>query len=494
MVVENEAAESGEGTAKIIQKLEAALNADGDFPIRARVVSELRKLVNDPNTPIEKIVELILGEPALGTRILHLVNSVYYQRRHPVMTVSQAVMQLGMRALTDLCTGLVLLRRFSPIAKRGGIFADNVKKCILTSLLTSMLSRETSDEEEERGYLAGTFFSIGPLLLAYYFPQVFEAAEQRASRRGQTTTQSITETLGISPVALSLGIVDALAIPQYYRDLLINAYSIYVGEADHTQTGMGHTGVENALATAGRLSDAIIDTETRPELSAALDTISTTSGFNHDHFDKALSRIPVSFKKHCQMIEMSFLELPEHFVTYMETRDNPDLDQYADDVVTEDQFSYYTDEIKEAIASEETMSSIITSAMEALAFGLKFDRVLLLFSDPAEGMLEGRMALGESFGIDPHSFRRPIVEDEDEPGPDVNAFLEGDVEIYGDPLFENGWPFAAIPIGTTERTIGVIYADMVAKPESEDQALNEGTQVALNILADLLDKALAVNS
>lgn len=477
-----------EGQAKIITKLEAALNADGDFPVRARVVTELRKLVNDPNTPVEKIVELILGEPALGTRILHLVNSVYYQRRVPVMTVSQAVIQLGMRALTDLCTGLVLLRRFSPVARRGGIFADNVKKCILCSLLTSMLAAEAGDEDEERGYLAGTFFSIGPLLLAYYFPQVYEAAEERAKRRGQSTTQSVTESLGISPVALSLGIVDALSIPQYYSDLLISAYSVYVEEANPDKIN-----IANALATAGKLSDLIVDSHTRLELQAGFDGISETTGFSGEQLARVLVRCPVSFKQHCKMIEMSFLELPEHFVAYLDTDDPMEGEGDIENAV-QDQFSFHVKEIKEAIENEETMSSIITSAMEALAFGLGFDRVLLLFSDSAETMLQGKMALGKPFPVDPHSFVCALELPEEERLVAATAFHERSVEIFGNPLFADGWPFAALAVGSSN-CIGVVYADKLP-PEDGTQAvaLGDREQVGLNILADLLDKALALNS
>jgi len=198
----------------IIKKLEAALHEDGDFPVRTRVVTELRSLAANPNTSIDQITEIILHEPSLGTRILHLVNSSFYQRRAPIMTVSQAVVQIGMRGLTELCAGLVLMQRFIPSAQRGGIFADNLKKCILTSLLASALvGRLGSEEEAERGYLAGTFFSMGPLLLAYYFPQVYASASQRAEARRQSLTQSITETIGLSPVDLSIGIVKALAIP-----------------------------------------------------------------------------------------------------------------------------------------------------------------------------------------------------------------------------------------------------------------------------------------
>ncbi|MCB0323240.1 MAG: HDOD domain-containing protein [Bdellovibrionales bacterium] len=481
-----------EGSGAILTKLEAALNSDGDFPVRARVVMELRQHVDDPNTPIEKIVEIILGEPSLGTRVLHLVNSVFYLRRQPVMTISQAVMQLGMRALTDLCTGLVLLQRFSPVARRGGIFADNVKKSILTSILTAAFARELGDKDEERGYLAGTFFSIGPLLLAYYFPQVIESAQKRAQRRNQTTTQSVTETLGIAPVALSLGIIDALAIPEFYREVMIAAYHIFVNE-EREAVDHEHSGLAQALAAAGMVADALIDTNTRPELQLAMDEVLKETPLNAEQLDRVLSMVPESFRQQCRLIEMTFLTLPEHFLTYLETRENPEIESVEAVDSRDDEFSYYVDEIKEAVRNQETLSSVITTVMEALAFGLKFDRVMLLFADPKGASLQGRMSLGQPFTVKPQDFSRSLEAKGQERSPETLAFNQGTVETFGDPLFPDGWPFAAIPIGGHEHVVGVLYADKIDQGPTNAVALTDQTQVALTILADLLDQALAVN-
>jgi hypothetical protein len=160
----------------------------------------------------------------------------------------------------------------------------------------------------------------------------------------------------------------------------------------------------------------------------------------------------------------------------------------------QDQFSFHVKEFKEAIENEETMSSIITSAMEALAFGLGFDRVLLLFSDSAETMLQGKMALGKPFPVDPHSFVCALELPEEERLVAATAFHERSVEIFGNPLFADGWPFAALAVGSSN-CIGVVYADKLP-PEDGTQAvaLGDREQVGLNILADLLDKALALNS
>ncbi len=479
---------TSDGAEHILQQLEAALSSDGDFPVRARAVMELRKLADDPNTPVESVVEVILGDPSLGTRILHLVNSVFYQRSSSITTVSQAVVQLGMRALTDLCTGLVLLQRFSPVAQRGGIFADNVKKTVLISLLTSSVAKELGDEDEERGYLAGTFFSIGPLLLAYYFPQVFESAERRALKRRQTITQSITETLGIPPVALSLGIIDSLAIPEYYRELLLLAYTLYVEE--DTSDVTAENALAEALSISAQLADAIIDTKTRPELSQAIAEISNKTSLEREQIARLLAPLPQNFQTQITVIEMSFLTLPEHVLSWIERGDNAEAEPALSlDEEQDDEFSYYLDEIRQAISNQETLSSIIASVMEALAFSLNFDRVLLMFSDPDESALHGKMSLGESFSTPIQSYVRPLDKTSPQQSPDNAAFFNGTVETFGDPLFEDGWPFVALPIGTAGRTVGVIYADSIEDESKPNEALPERTQAALSLLTELLDKA-----
>ncbi len=478
---------ASEGAEYILQQLETALSSDGDFPVRARAVMELRKLADDPNTPVESVVEVILGDPSLGTRILHLVNSVFYQRSSAITTVSQAVVQLGMRALTDLCTGLVLLQRFSPVAQRGGIFADAVKKTVIISLLTSAVARELGDEDEERGYLAGTFFSIGPLLLAYYFPQVFESAERRAIKHRKTITQSITETLGIPPVALSLGIIDSLSIPDYYRDLLLMAYSLYIEEDENDDAERCTSPLAQALAVAAQLADAMIDTKTRPELSQQIDKLASTTPLSREQLEQLLKPLPKSFQTQITVIEMNFLTLPEHVLTWIEHGDSAEAEAVVED--EDDEFSYYLDEIRQAIRNQETLSSIIASVMEALAFSLEFDRVLLMFSDPDDSALYGKMSLGESFETPAQSYVRTLDKDSERKSPESAAFLNGTVETFGDPLFDNGWPFVALPIGTEGRTVGVIYADAIESDGKANSALPEKTQAALTILTELLDQA-----
>lgn len=294
---------------KLLAHLKTALSTDGDFPVRAKVVSELRMLANDPDAPVGKITELILREPSLGTRVLHIVNSGFYRRNRAIVTISDAVMQIGMKTLSDICAGLVILHKFIPGARRGGTFADNIKRTILCSLLSSSLAAHFKEQSAaERSYLAGTFYSMGYLLLAYYCPQLYEIAGARAAARGYDIKQSITELLGVSPAQLNLIILDALEIPSYYRDVLVESLSVPTLDAESSKL----SDLAYALLAAGEISESLIMNVPKEQLEQMIIKATTAGKIRTDQFHDTLSLLPEAFTHHCQLIELGFLTLPDY--------------------------------------------------------------------------------------------------------------------------------------------------------------------------------------
>jgi len=149
---------------EVVQKIRMALSPSGDFPVNARIVAELKELTSNPDATAQQITEVILREPSLGTRVLHLVNSPFYRRGKAILTVSQAVVQIGMKPLAELCSGLILLQRFVGGARRGGPFAQCLRKLLVTSLLSGDNPAKEGlpgHKADETGYLAGTFSELG---------------------------------------------------------------------------------------------------------------------------------------------------------------------------------------------------------------------------------------------------------------------------------------------------------------------------------------------
>lgn len=477
MVIAKEVSLDDNTGEKILERLQAALRSDGDFPIRAKVVSELRLRASNPSTTVEQMASLILKEPALGTRILHLVNSSFYLRARPVDTISQAVLRIGMTAISDLCAGLVVMQRFVPAARRGGVFANCVKRSVVTALLSNELARLSNDQEvAEKGYLAGTFYHLGHLLLAFYFPQIYEAAEKRGEIRGYGITRSISELLGKSPVELVLGIVDALKIPPLYHAILEEAHrSTESGELSTVQIG-------RALRAAGSLSEAIVDGKTVEALEDELTRIAQESGYPREVLCEILSRLPEAFSEHCKFIDLSFLTLPPYLSHFSGASATPFGEGEA-------QVSEALRDIQDAVEQGEPLSSILGLVMEACTGALGYDRTLLLYLDRDHRELQGRTALGERFPFDPRRIVRPLSDVRREL-PDVEAFRSGKPQTTGEPLCHDTDHFFALPIGRRDGAKGVIYADRIRKPGEGVRSSEQASHPVLCRLTDLLDQAV----
>lgn len=485
---------------QFIEKLRNALRKDGDFPASAKIVSELRILTSDPRTTANQITEVILREPSLGTRVLHLVNSSFYRRAKPIMTVSQAVVQIGMKPLAELCAGLVLLQKFVPTARRGGAFANCLQKTILTSLLSSSLSSEAkspghgpgaASKADECGYLAGSFAELGTLLLAYYFPQVYESALKRSEQKHVDLQQSIHEITGLSPLQLSLEVVSALDLPEFYREVI----QASLGKAVETQTGLPTERAEvvrlaKSVQSARDISEVLVTSKNQQELEKVLSSVKSNLNLATRAIEKIVGELPQIFKKQCDCIELTLPALPPFVSTYLESK-TEGVPASGKASATTDEFMKYVEEIREAVESGESTASIITTVMETLAWNIRFDRVLLLLLGQGRKRLSGRMLLGKTGSLDPKNIERPIGIDASPHASDAQAFRDGRPIFRGDPVLEGGWPLAAIPIGFGQRAIGVIYADRTGDGAPD---LSEREQAAIAVLAELLDRSVGMSS
>jgi len=303
--------------AEFREKLRRALQRDGDFPASAKIVGELRALANDPRTTANQLTEVILREPTLGARVLHLVNSSFYRRGKPVMTVSQAVIQIGMKALIDLCAGLILLQKFVSTGRRGGPFALCLQQTVVTSLVSSALAKSTTADlskksAEESGYLAGLLAEIGPLLVAYYFPQVYEKAVRRSETKVQPFAQSLQEIIGLSRTELSLEVVTALELPDFFRDVLLAAESpqspAASGQLPADKAAVRRVG--NSLFAARAISESIVANRGANELEQTISRVTRAIGADAKITAATIGELPAALARHCAALEVTLPNLP----------------------------------------------------------------------------------------------------------------------------------------------------------------------------------------
>ncbi len=467
----------------IILKLKSALDADGDFPTRARVISELQRLTEDPKTPVNKVVETVLREPSLATRILHLVNSVMYSKSGQITTLSQAVLHLGLKTIYDLCANFVLMQRFTPLAKKGSAFFD----CFMLSLLTANISsiidkKDRGESSEEEGYLSGSLFTLGPLLLGYYFPKLFEDAAKRSERRKISLFQSVGELLGIPAVGVSLGVVDSLSVPEAYKEKLTEAFKWYTNAQQKCLDPI-ESSTARSISFATIISEKIIEAKDSASLKAELTEVCELYNYELDSLIEDLKKIPLMIKGQAELLEIGTDSLPTPFLNLLEGK----LNDFSEETSMEDsRVAPYIEQLEQALRDGETLPSMVASVMEAMLFAFDFERVLYMELDLSGSQLNAKLGLGDDLGdydklsVDVlNKLEQNIVN---------KSYQSGSIVCNGEAMLDNAWPFLAMPVGYEDRTLGIIYADRIDRGDLD--TLPEEVSFSCSLFSDILDRAL----
>jgi hypothetical protein len=474
----------------LVAKLKAAFSRSGDFPACAKVVMQIRECASSGAASAQQMTSLVLQEPSLGMRIIGLVNSSMMQRGKPIVSVSQAIVHIGMNQLAELCASLVLLQRLVPAARQNGPFAQALRHMFITALLCANLGKGTlgrDSKKEDFGYLMGSFAEIGPLLLAYYYPPVYEAVIKRSAQKQVVLGRAFFEITGMRPTMLSLEVTEQLSLPSLYKNALVGSESVgdpgkraaLIGGAISPELSEAHRYSKN-IYTARTLAEHITFGTPQETLQQIVARCSAECGLDLEIITQALGALPSEFRSMCEVVEVALPPLPE-WLTAINSKDTKTTP------VANESTPEWLESIRESVEAREPTVTIITEVMESLAWELNFDRVLLLLANPAKTALLGRMAVGNKVIGDPKQIVRPLGRGADTEAPENKAFTSQIPILTGKPIYDGAKECIAIPIGTGSRTIGVIYADKLTSTPDRQEKL-------LKVVSEVLDRAVEVNS
>jgi HD-like signal output (HDOD) protein len=486
---------SGSITAEsLVERLKDAIRTNGDFPVSARIVNEISSLTKNPNVSADQLSGVILKDPTLGMRLLSVVNSSFYMRARPIMTVSQAIVHIGLNQLADLCANLILLQSFVPTARQGGVFANSLRKAILTSVLTELLSLGLAKREgdiksvprSETGYLIGFFAEMGTLLLAFYYPQIYTNAVKRAESRNMEINRSIQQLIGITPLQIAVEITRALELPVFYTKVLSVVSEIRNDPSVLVSLTPDLRYSSLAAFIADALSGLLVPERRKRDLDRVIIEVTSHVGLQPSIVPPILSSLQQSFEEYCNTLELQFPPLPG----FLEHYDELSLDDGSHELSNEEEsIANAIQDLKALVENGESPQSIITAVIECIAWVLGFDRVILFLLSNNNQMLIGHMGLGDLHDLDVQAMQRPATSSGNTHAVEIIALREGRPVFQGDPILPNGWPLLALPIGLNGKAIGLIYADKFNTTEEE---LSMQQAAAITLLADLLDQAVTL--
>ena len=195
-------------------QIERRLAACPRLPSLGSINDVLRELLDAEQCYTSQVADVIRRDPSMTTRLLRLVNSVYYGLSTPVSSIEEAVFYLGVRQIRRLAVVTPVIEDLQKLAGRTGFpWREFWRHCIATAIMTREALGEVEASSDEVDYVAGLLHDVGKIIMVAAFPEYFERVQARLRDEKMGLLRMETETLGINHCELGARYLSAHKLP-----------------------------------------------------------------------------------------------------------------------------------------------------------------------------------------------------------------------------------------------------------------------------------------
>ena len=397
----------------VVESLLRKIQKGQDFPAFSEHINQVMQVVEDDESSMRNITGLILKDVSLTTNVLRTANSAHYNRSgRRLDTVTHAVSLLGLNAIRDLASSMLMLQHFW--GKSAG-----TKELLLMSLLTAAHARGTARLVKytniEEAYLCGMFRNLGEILVSGYMPRKYAAILKRIEEFAVDEHSAAFRVLECDYEDLGRGASRLWKMPDRVRHSMQNGQMTsgrsIAGELDVLRTIVSFShGLTEAVhrydptAAGGRLNDLIMgsggllpfDRDTVQQIvEEGIEETKSTFDLLHIPFDDL--RLRKQTEAAMAALERRAQEEPG------ESHPEP-LEPGAE------MLEQLTEEVELAFCSGEgrDLNRMLGMILDVIARGAPFDRVLFGLVTPDHRSVRGRLGKGKYVDSLIDSFQFPL--------------------------------------------------------------------------------------
>jgi HD-like signal output (HDOD) protein len=207
------------------------------------VTMKIIALVEDPDSTAQDLNKVISNDPALGARILKVVNSAFYGLPGQIGSINRAIVLLGLNAVKNIAIAASLAKLF-----RGGRIAPNFDArdlwthSVASATGTRLLADKAGLGLPDEAFLAGLIHNIGILVeIQARRPKFVETLEKLDKNPALTLRQAELETLGAHHEQFGQALCKVWKFPQSFAYVTgFHHRPMELPEKSRTLTGIVH--------------------------------------------------------------------------------------------------------------------------------------------------------------------------------------------------------------------------------------------------------------
>lgn len=178
------------------------------------IIIRLRQDMESPKSTAESLAKIVMQDPNLSARILHMANSAMYGLNHRIETVSRAISIIGQRALYHLALAVSATKTFSKLPSELVNIAVFWRHSVFTALIARNLAQRCHVLHPERLFVGGLLHDIGSLVLYHRYPEILRDSLLAARGNEEVLAQQERELIGFDHAEVGGALMEMWGLPE----------------------------------------------------------------------------------------------------------------------------------------------------------------------------------------------------------------------------------------------------------------------------------------
>jgi HD-like signal output (HDOD) protein len=193
------------------------------LPTLPNIVNRIIETLDNPESRVQDLMELIIVDQSLSLQILRVANSAYYGLTSRVLSLDRAIMIIGFDEIQRITMAASLLSAFKGQS-------EQMKSLWFHSLETAyvcrFLAEKMHDSNQSEVYTAGLLHDVGKVIIAVCFSQYFHLIQHYVTQLKQDWSSVEQRILGVDHAYMGQCLSTIWGLPPTVRSVIAHHHSI----------------------------------------------------------------------------------------------------------------------------------------------------------------------------------------------------------------------------------------------------------------------------
>jgi putative nucleotidyltransferase with HDIG domain len=192
--------------------IRSAIGTIARLPSAPNVYVAVTKALEDPNTSLKDLAQLIERDMAIAAKVLQLVNSAFFGLPQRVTGVQQAISYIGANMIRRVLLSVETFSMFEKEKVAGPFSLEAVQAH--SNMVASVASKLMNDKmRSSDAFMAGMLHDLGKLILAVHVPDHFKRATALAIERKTPLYLAEQELFGVTHAEVGAYLLGIWGLP-----------------------------------------------------------------------------------------------------------------------------------------------------------------------------------------------------------------------------------------------------------------------------------------